>query len=126
MTVEINTDKLHRFVDEFNRHEKFMYQIRHELNLSEHECVIYRKEALEHGLIPDVRYTCLSVKHYHWHKYCQKFVVTNTICGEKITFGYYNLESDAIFVRDKLIECNWDKTELPRIRSELNENKAKH
>lgn len=48
-----------------------------------------------------------------------KFVVRKDINDKKVSFGTYQTKEIAEHVRDKLLECNWDKEELTRIQTEV-------
>lgn len=43
------------------------------------------------------------------------FRISKVLNGHKIEFSTYKTHEDAICVRDKLMECDWDKNRLPEI-----------
>lgn len=43
------------------------------------------------------------------------FRVSKSINGKRQEFGTYKSHAEALIVRNKLIECNWDKSQLPII-----------
>ena len=47
------------------------------------------------------------------------YKVTKTIDGKTYHYGIYKKEEEAIKVRDKLIECNWDINMLDLIKREV-------
>lgn len=46
--------------------------------------------------------------------------ILKTTNKKRISYGTYKTEKEAAQVVEKLIECNWDKTQLPQILKELN------
>ena len=50
----------------------------------------------------------------------KSYSIVKSINGKNIYFGSYKDENEAIIIRDELIECGWDKEELPRILDEFN------
>ena len=56
------------------------------------------------------RFICLCNGYFNIRKY---------VNGEQIYYGYFKELDDAVKVRDKLMECDWDKSQLPRIMEEL-------
>ena len=40
--------------------------------------------------------------------------------GKAVSYGTYATIEEAMMVRDKLVECDWDKKQLQKIKDELN------
>lgn len=49
----------------------------------------------------------------------KQFAIMKSIKGDFRYYGVYNTMEDARKVRNKLIDCNWDKSQLPSIHKEL-------
>jgi len=54
------------------------------------------------------------------------FRVYKYIYGHRIEFGTYHTHEDAILVRDELIKCDWDKSQLPGILERIGVKKNPH
>ena len=47
------------------------------------------------------------------------YSIVKSVNGENVYFGSYGDKAEAYMVRDNLIECGWDKDQLPIILCEL-------
>lgn len=109
---------LHNFVEEYNKRELYVYEIRDKFGWSEHYYLKLRNEAVKRGLVSDVRYKCKKhqPKHYYYHTTLERYCVLKTISQERVYFGSYSTENEAQQVIQMLKECNWDKKHLRRIQ----------
>lgn len=58
-------------------------------------------------------------KYYHYDKLWKRYRVIKNIDKKNISYGTYATEKEAQKVVSYLIECNWDKTQLPGILKKL-------
>lgn len=59
-----------------------------------------------------------NMTYIHKHN-VDKFAVIKLINGKKVYYGAYDTVEIAQKIRDKLIECDWDKSKLKQIKSEV-------
>ena len=117
--IEDSFDKdLVNFVEEYNKRELYVYEIRAKYGWSEHLYLKLRTEAVKQGLIKDVRYSCKKnqPKNYYYHKSLGLYCVIKNKNQERIYYGGYHTEEEAQFVIKELKKHNWDKSKLREIQ----------
>ncbi|WP_405316217.1 hypothetical protein [Methanobrevibacter sp.] len=61
----------------------------------------------------------LDKRFCYYDKIWGRYRIQKVINGRKISYGTYDTLEEAILVRDKLMECDWDKKQLQEIKDEL-------
>lgn len=79
----------------------------------------FRKQLIKDGLIESSSKSRKNGKFYYYNKQAKKYFVVKSINKKKIWFGAYKREEDAKSVVEKLKECDWDKSQMPKILEEL-------
>ena len=63
-----------------------------------------------------------EAKHYYFAH--DRYIVSKKVNGERLYVGCYGNEDTAKAVVDKMIECDWDKSMLPKVYDELGMKKV--
>ena len=61
----------------------------------------------------------LDKRFCYYDKIWGRYRIQKIINGRKISYGTYDTLEEAILVRDKLMECDWNKKQLQEIKDEL-------
>lgn len=61
----------------------------------------------------------LDKRFCYYDKIWGRYRIQKVINGRKISYGTYDTLEEAILVRDKLMECDWNKKQLQEIKDEL-------
>lgn len=112
--------KYHDFVELYNNPDILVKDIRSRLGLSSQGYIRFRDEAIRCGDVAPRGYNRRKSRPVNPRRFVQRSMGLGwRIKYKGEYFGTYRDVPTAIRVRDLLIECDWDKSQLDRIKKEV-------